>query len=347
MSEKVVNGGTAAVATRAENPFATKRVLEGESLAVEARVGNASVDAARQREQAEVQAMILLAKRFPRDPMQAMERILNACSRPGLAEGAVYQYARGGQDISGPSIRLAEALAQNWGNIQFGIREVEQRNGESTVEAFAWDLETNVRQSRVFQVSHIRHTKQGAKLLTDPRDIYEMVANQGARRQRACILGLIPGDVVEKAVEQCDLTLKAGAGEVTPERIKGMLEKFAAFGVTREQIEKRIQRRLDTISPMQLVSLGKVYNSLRDGMSQPSDWFDAVEAEAAPADGAKATAKASKLEGVLKPKAAAPTGVTSGPPASDAGPSPEEVARIEAAELAEERKAKRGRGELI
>ncbi|MDT1904179.1 hypothetical protein FPK34_26285, partial [Acinetobacter baumannii] len=73
-------------------------------------------------------------------------------------------------------------------------------NGESTVEAFAWDVETNTRQTKVFQVPHIRYTRNGSKKLTDPRDIYELVANNGARRLRACILGVIPGDVIDDAV---------------------------------------------------------------------------------------------------------------------------------------------------
>ena len=65
---------------------------------------------------------------------------MNACQRSGLAQSAVYSYARGGTSVTGPSIRLAEMLAQNWGNIQYGIRELSSENGESTVEAFAWDV---------------------------------------------------------------------------------------------------------------------------------------------------------------------------------------------------------------
>lgn len=274
------------------------------------RGGNAIADATTAREQSEVQGMILLAKKFPRSEQQAVDRILNACTRPSLAEGAVYQYARGGSDVSGPSIRLAEAIAQNWGNLNFGVRELEQRNGESTVEAFAWDLETNTRQTKVFQVAHLRYTKQGTKVLTDPRDIYEMVANQGARRVRACILGLIPGDVVDAAVAQCDATLRINAGEVTPERIKGMVAKFAEFGVTREQIEARIQRRIDSVTAAQLVSLGKVYNSIRDGMSVAADWFEPMQtptsapAAAQPAKNGNGTSKLADKLGLSKPKPA-------------------------------------------
>ena len=116
----------------------------------------ALVEVEQQRAIAETQAAMIISKRFRRNQIEATDRIMSACTRLALAESALYQYARGGTDITGPSIRLAEALAQNWGNLQFGIRELEQRNGESTVEAFAWDMETNTKQVKVFQVGHKR-----------------------------------------------------------------------------------------------------------------------------------------------------------------------------------------------
>lgn len=251
------------------------------------QASGAVADAAIQREAQEVQAMMVIAKKFPRDQVQAMDRILQACARPTLAEGALYSYNRGGSDVTGPSIRLAEAIAQTWGNLQFGIRELDQRNGESTVEAFAWDLESNTRQVKVFQVPHMRYTKKGSYKLEDPRDVYELVANQGARRLRACILGVIPGDVVEAAVRQCDVTLNTTA-DTSAEAVKKMVDAFDAFCVSREQIEKRIQRRLDSITPALMVQMKKIYQSLRDGMSAPGDWFE-VEAPASGSEGGAAT----------------------------------------------------------
>lgn len=231
-------------------------------------------DVAAQREIAQVQAAMTIAKRFPRNQKKAMDRIMVACQRPGLAEKALYSYARGGTDITGPSIRLAEAIAQNWGNLEFGIRELEQRAGESTVEAYAWDLETNTRQAKTFQVRHFRYRKGGSGYnLQDPRDIYELVANQGARRLRACILGVIPGDVVEAAQEECEKTLKTKA-DISSETIQKLVKAFEGFTVTRSMLETRIQRNLDAITSAQVIALRKIFNSLRDGMSKPEDWFD-------------------------------------------------------------------------
>lgn len=276
------------------------RILD--TVPVATRPANqALVEVEQQRALAEVQGAIVLAKKFPRNQIEALDRIKTACQRHGLAEQALYSYSRGGTEITGPSIRLAEAIAQNWGNIQFGIRELEQRNGESTVQAFAWDMETNTRQTKEFQIKHERYTKKGKYALEDPRDIYEMVANQGARRLRACILGIIPGDIIESAQNECEQTLKAKA-DTSSDALKKLVEAFASYKVTKEQIEKRIQRRLDTITPAQLIQLRKIYNSLKDGMSSAADWFETVQPSTEkPADGSEALKE--KLRGKQKEQA--------------------------------------------
>jgi len=240
------------------------------------KLAGALAEAASNREIAEVQSALVIAKRFPRDQKAAVDKILNACTRTSLAESAIYQYVRGGTDITGPSIRLAEAVAQNWGNILTGIKEVSRTQGQSECIAYAWDLETNYRDEKTFTVRHFRDTKKGGYQLTDERDIYELIANMGARRKRACILAVIPKDVVELAENQCDLTLKTSI-EVTPELIKKLCENFEQFGVTKKQIETRIQRTIDVITPAQIVNMRKIFTSLRDGMSAVIDWFEPEE----------------------------------------------------------------------
>jgi len=274
-----------------------QELMESAAVATVPNPASAMIEQESQRAIAEVQAAIILAKRFPRDIISATDRIMNACQRPALAESAIYTYAKGGTEITGPSIRLAEAMAQAWGNVQFGIRELEQRNGESTVEAFAWDVETNTRQVKVFQVKHMRFTKKGSYALEDPREIYEMTANQGARRLRSCILGIIPGDIVEQAVDECEKTMKAKA-DTGPDAIKKLVTAFESIGVNKEQIEKRIQRRIDTITAANVIGLRKIYNSLKDGMSTKSDWFDVEEDEQAPQTGVEAAKAALKKSGM-------------------------------------------------
>jgi hypothetical protein len=162
---------------------------------------------------------------------------------------------------------MAEAIAQNWGNILTGVDIIAGDERKSECIAYAWDMETGARDQKRFTVRHWRDTKKGGYALTDERDIYELCANMGARRKRACILAVIPGDVVEAAVQQCEVTLKTKI-EITPDYIKSLGEAFEKFGVTHAMIEKVIQRRLDTLTPALAMRLKKIYASLKDGMSE-------------------------------------------------------------------------------
>ena len=258
------------------------------------------------KELGEIQARVFLAKQFGRDQGTAYDKIMTACQRVGLASVAIYTYSRGGTNVNGPSIRLAEEIARDWGNIDCGWTELERNDRESTVKAYAWDLETNAYKQITFMVPLQRTKRSGSGRITvpitDERDIYELLANNAARRMRNCVLAIIPGDIVEDAVSQCHKTLVTKC-EITPDRIKKMLAAFEPFGVTKQQIETRIQRKIEAIAPAQFVKLMEIFNSLKDGMSEPSDWFEVVteEAESAPsaADALKETLKSSRA-----PKAA-------------------------------------------
>jgi hypothetical protein len=242
----------------------------------------ASVEVASTRAAQEVQAMLVIAKRFPRNETAAYEKIMQACKRRSLAESAQYAYPRGGETVEGPSIRLAEAMARAWGNLDFGIVELEQRNGESSIMAYAWDLETNARQTKVFTVRHLRYTRaKGNTALNDPRDIYEISANQGARRLRACILGIIPGDITEAAVAQCEKTMAGSNGEPLADRVRKMLSVFEELGVNQEMIERRLAKRLDATTETELAKLRKIFRSLKDNMASVEDFFPSQQQHSA------------------------------------------------------------------
>ena len=227
------------------------------------------------RQAQEVQAAMVIAKKFPRDQIEAFNNLMTACQRISLAKTATYTFPRGNKQVSGPSIRLAEAIAQTWGNLDFGTIELERKDGESQVMTYAWDLETNTRQTKVFSTRHWRDTKNGGYKLTDERDIYEAVANNGARRLRACILGVIPGDVVEAAVEQCKLTIEGSYDKPLVDRVRDMVKAFEdKYSVTLEMIEKYIGYKSSAFSEDNFENLRGVYAALRDGMAKRESYFD-------------------------------------------------------------------------
>lgn len=261
MSEEKKNVPT----TVNNNPFA---------VAQDKHINEGAVSIESSRAIAEAQGKLLIAKRFPRNQVEAYQNAMNACKRPSLAEKAIYSYPKGGQTVSGPSIRLAEELARCWGNIDFGIKELSQKDGESEMQAYCWDTETNTISSQTFVVPHVIDTRTGQKKLTTTRDIYENNANMAGRRLRARILAVLPPDLVEDAVRECRKTLAGKNDQPIEDRIKKMVMAFQRFGVKPETIEKRLGRPIDTMTTDDVSEFVGIFNSLKDGNSSIQDWFD-------------------------------------------------------------------------
>ena len=226
---------------------------------------------------AEAQGKLVIAKRFPRDEVQAYNRVAQACQRKGIAEKAFYSYNRGGGTVSGPTIRFAEELARCWGNIDYGIKELSQDEGKSEMQAYAWDLETNAQSVQNFTNPHIREVGGKAKILTSQRDIYEINANMGARRLRSRILAILPTDLVDMAINECKKTLAGNNDEPLIDRVKKMIVAFGKIGVTQEQIEKRLGRKVDTMTIDDFTDYIGIYNAIKQGESKIAEWFEAEE----------------------------------------------------------------------
>lgn len=224
---------------------------------------------------AEAQGKLVIAKRFPRNEVEAYAKAMEACQRPSMAAKAFYSFPRGGQTVAGPTIRFAEELARCWGNIDYGIKELSQDEGKSEMQAYAWDLETNAQSVQNFTNPHQR--EQGKKMvaLTSQRDIYENNANMATRRLRSRILAILPSWFVEDAIEECKKTLAGKNDTPLIDRVKKMVVQFAKIGVTQEQIEKRLKRKVDTMNADDFTEFIGIYNAIKQGESKIADWFEA------------------------------------------------------------------------
>ena len=247
---------------------------------------------------AEAQGKLVIAKRFPRNEAQAYAGVREACKSLSFAEVSSFSYNRGGSKVTGPTIRLAELCARHWGNIEFGLRELSQRPGETEMEAYAWDVERNVVTRQGFVVKHLRDKSGGATKLTQQRDIYEVAANMGARRLRARIMAILPPDFVE-AAEQCRKTLEnGGQGEIPlAKRIDALVERFASIGVSVKMLEDRLEHPLADSLPAEFADLQQIFRSIKDGYTEAHEWFgkdknarkqlDALAGDKDPAGGAE------------------------------------------------------------
>lgn len=276
------------------NPFAVQASAGGGALA--AMTSNAAVTA--------VLASIWIAKQFPRDLAEVTARMNQACSRLTLAQSATYAFPRGGATVEGPSIRLAEALIGAWGNAEAGWKEVARHwdpkgaDGKgcmvSECVAFCCDKETNVRREISFAVPHTRDKNEtdgrgrrtGKMLrvaLDSERDVYELCANMASRRIRACILQVLPGWLTEEALAVTRRTLENGDARPLVDIIRSLEAKFREYGVTRAMLEGNLGHLLEETTKPEVVKLGKVYNSIADGMVRVREVFPADEQQGEPA----------------------------------------------------------------
>lgn len=222
---------------------------------------------------AEAQGKLVIAKRFPRDEISSYAKMMEACQRPTMASKAFYSFPRAGGKVEGPTIRFAEELARCWGNIDYGIKELSQDDGKSEMQAYAWDLETNAQSIQNFTNPHLREVNGKMKTLTSQRDIYENNANMATRRLRSRILAILPAWYVEDAIAECKKTLAGRNDEPLIDRVKKMVVQFGKLGVSQEQIEQRLKRKIDTMTADDLVDYIGIYNAIKQGESKATEWF--------------------------------------------------------------------------
>jgi hypothetical protein len=238
--------------------------------------------------------------------------MIDSCGMYGLAERAFYRYPRSGETVTGATIHLARELARCWGHVQYGLVELRRDDeyGQSEMQAWAWDVQTNARVSTTFIVPHARDTrKEGRKQLVDLRDIYENNTNNGSRRVREMIFAILPPWFTEKAKELCNETLANGGGKPLAERIGDGIRGFGAMGVTVEQLEAKVGRLKDRWDGHDVARIGVIYASIQRGELTVEDEFPSQPVTAAEITGAAKPAKkpASKQ---AEPPAPSPTSYT-------------------------------------
>lgn len=264
------------------------RIHEAASAA--AAVPGAAEEASRQggpfvqaaREEAEMKAAIVLAKKFPRDEAGAYTRIMHSCDRPSFAEGANYAFPRGGQVVTGPSVDLARELARIWGNIRYGLRFVTEDDERVHIKGYAYDLESNtyVESEDKFAKRVQRRnkvTRQAEWVKPDERDLRELVNKRGAICVRNAILQLLPSDIVMDAMARCrDTVQKAAKGEIQRDREAATRRLALAYhdiGVNSEMIAGYLRHPVELITNEEIADLRAIYKSIRDGNSRREEYF--------------------------------------------------------------------------
>ena len=246
------------------------------------------------------------------------------------AESCFYRLERKDKDgnksvIEGPSIRLAEIIANSWGNIRIATRIVGNDGKFITAQGACHDLE-----STGIQVVEVRRGITTSKGYTFSADMQVVTGNAAASiARRNAILAVIPAAVFKPLYAKIkDKAVGEVANNLEVRRAK-MLKTYALAGVTTEMICQHLGvKSVDEITAEMVVNLASLWNAMRDGQTTVEETFKKPAAEASAA--AKVRQKNAEVKGRVaasaagsKAQAAAPTPTDDLPPADGEHINPE------------------------
>lgn len=256
--------------------------VAGSSLA---KSGETAALAVAEAAKANVLARFQIARMCPRDASDARVKILRECDRPRFAEVAVYELPRGEKTITGPSIRLAEVCARAWGNITIESPVTFEDEEKRILSVSVTDLETNTTYGPTGVVVEktverrnpprnqgdvvgTRANAQGQMLYIVRASDADVLGKQNAivsKTIRNLILRLVPGDIVEEAVERAnEVHSKKIKDDPTSER-KRVIDAFAEINVLPSQLGEALGHPVDQCSPAEIKTLRGWYAAIRDG----------------------------------------------------------------------------------
>lgn len=223
---------------------------------------------------ASVNSQVATARQFPRNLSRAKANI-NAIvvMDKDTATACGYALPRDGKNVTGPSVHLANIVAQAYGNIRVETKVVEVGDKTVTCQATAWDLETNyaVRQEVIRKI-----TGKSGKRYSE--DMIILTANAGCSiARRNAIFSVVPKPLWQGGYEAAQRFI---VGDISDEdklnkRRKQVIDAMVdAYGITEADILKALGlRQITQIKGEEIKILIGIGQSIKDGDSTVDQIF--------------------------------------------------------------------------
>ena len=252
-----------------------------------------------------VEARYLVAMKNPRDLDLVRENILKECRRPKFAEVAIYKKPIGKvknkitdkwEDgfVEGPSIRFVETAIRNMKNIVVDAQAIFDDAERKILRVTVTDVEANISYNGDVSfkkqlerkkpkdddtvISQRTNSKGDIVYLIKATD--EQIADkenaQVSKKLRTLGLRLIPGDIVEEAI-QLAYNIQAKADAADPELAKKQLfDAFSKQGVTVTMLKEHLGHDGTALNPKEMADLRSIFNAIKDG---ETTWREVVGKE--------------------------------------------------------------------
>jgi len=235
---------------------------------------------------AELDVQINTAKAYPRSIQRFVEYATSLVTMDeATAQSCFYCLPRKDKDgvrkeIKGGSIRLAEIIANSWGNIHAATRIVENDGQHITAEACAWDLENNVKITVQNKVSIQFGGKDGKKPYTANTDMQTMLSNAAcAKALRNAIFKVVPQALVNRILDTA-MKFAIGDQKTINSKVAEVFDKLTKMGMAKDKILEYYERAtLSDITSDDLKSLIGVGTAIKEGYIKPDEVFEMEKEE--------------------------------------------------------------------
>jgi len=277
----------------------------------------------------EVQARTAVALARPRSFDAVRDSLLRDCARPGFAEDAEWHQERWDArkqamvEITGPSIRLAEAAKRAMTNMVSQVFVIHEDDAYRMGRVSVADLETNEADSADIIVPKVMERRRAPKNRDEVRgtrigsggdviyicdapesEILMKFNSQASRALRNLILRFVPGDIVDEARTACAET-RAKRDAQDPDTARKKLADAFSFKlqVRPSDLEKYLQHPLAQTTPAELDQLRALYRALSDGQTTWPEVMAQRDGEDEKAADSSSGARAKAQEALAKRKA--------------------------------------------
>ena len=211
---------------------------------------------------AEIDQQIATARKYPRSVTRFIRQSTElATINPETAIACNYALPRGGKLIEGPSVRLAEIVASQWGNCRYGARIVAEDSDFVTAQGVFHDLENN--SFVTFEVKRRIVDKYGKRYNADMIGVTSNAACSIALRN--AVFKGVPKAIWDSIYRESRM-VAAGSIETLAARRANALAEFAKLDVKPAEIYAvlGIDGKAD-IGLDEMLTLGGLLTAIRDG----------------------------------------------------------------------------------
>lgn len=243
----------------------------------------------------EVDMQIATAKAYPRDVKKSLDRIkAMAKADEETANGCFYHLSRGGDEINGVSVRMAEIIASCWGNLRVQSRIIGNDGRTITAQGVCHDLESNLAVS-----VEVKRKITGKNGQTFSEDMQVVTGNAAcAIAFRNAVLKVVPKAITQGVINEVQEEAKKNI-DLAKNR-QQCVGYFVSLGVAETQLFEFLGiNTMEEITADMIMNLRGIATAIKEGTTTVQETF------VKPADEKAAAAKAKEKAEDAKKRAEA------------------------------------------